>query len=274
VNDLAVTLPIVLTATAPAPLDARGGIALAAALGTTPESVISVHLLRRGLAQAYVAGRPARFAAAIVRNLAYATDELTAFGWDPDAVWHLLRGLDGWRCIEVDPAVAPAVADRIAATGTPPRFLTDLYHVADNPIPPVLHRSVRLLTPADCALLVDAPPLLRGAGFGSIDDLLAHGFAAAALVGDAIVSLAHTSARADDYADIGVGTLPAWRGRGLATAAAALVTRAVQAAGQVPVWSTGEDNLASLRMARKLRFREVARRVYIIRADVATGAGA
>lgn len=32
--------------------------ALAGALGDTPESVISVHLLARGLAEAYVAGDP------------------------------------------------------------------------------------------------------------------------------------------------------------------------------------------------------------------------
>jgi len=32
----------------------------------------------------------------------------------------------------------------------------------------------------------------------------------------------------------------------------------------VPVWSTGEDNVASLRVARKLGFEEVGRRTYVI----------
>ncbi len=39
---------------------------LADALGDTPESVISLHLLLRGLARAYVAGHPAQFDAAII----------------------------------------------------------------------------------------------------------------------------------------------------------------------------------------------------------------
>lgn len=45
---------------------------------------------------------------------------------------------------------------------------------------------------------------------------------------------------------------------------AAIVCRWVQDSGRVPVWSCGEDNLASLRVAQKLGFREVSRRVYLI----------
>jgi len=60
-----------------------------------------------------------------------------------------------------------------------------------------------------------------------------------------------------------VVTLAPWRGRGLSTAAAALVCADVQAAGQTPVWSTAEDNAASRRVATKLGFVEVLRRVYV-----------
>jgi RimJ/RimL family protein N-acetyltransferase len=209
--------------------------------------------------------------AAVIRNLAYSTDELTAFGADPDAVWDLLRVLDGWTCVNVAPAIAPTLAGRIAAaTGSPPRLLTDIYNVAAQPVPRFPHPAVRLLTPADAPLLLCAAPAVRGAGWRSIAELLTEGVAAAAVIEGEIRALAHTSARAGGYIDIGVATLPAWRGQGLATAAAALVAEQVQAAGQVPVWSTAEDNVASLRVARKLRFREVARRVYVIRAD--TGA--
>ena len=55
-----------------------------------------------------------------------------------------------------------------------------------------------------------------------------------------------------------------WRGRGFATAAACLVSQAVQAVGLTPVWSTGEDNYASQRIAEKLGFTQIVRRTYVI----------
>lgn len=86
-----------------------------------------------------------------------------------------------------------------------------------------------------------------------------------AVVRGTVVSLSHTSAITPRHADVGVYALEAWRGRGLSTAAAAIVARTVQAAGRIHVWSTGEDNHASLRVAQKLGFMEVSRRAYMIR---------
>jgi len=123
---------------------------------------------------------------------------------------------------------------------------------------------VRELSVADLDLLEAAPPELRGAGFGSTHDLLREGVVACAVVGGAVVSIGHTSARTSRYADIGVFTAEQWRGRGLATAAAALVATRVQETGQIPVWSTGEDNWASLRVAEKLGFRTTLQRTYVI----------
>jgi predicted GNAT family acetyltransferase len=109
-----------------------------------------------------------------------------------------------------------------------------------------------------------APPDLRGEGWGSSSALLREGIAAAAILDREIVALCHTTARTVQYADLGVATLPAWRNRGLASATAALVASEVQSAGQTPVWSTRATNLASLRVARKLGFQEVSRRIYLI----------
>ena len=52
------------------------------------------HLLRRGLADAYIAGSLPRFDGAIVQShsLPY---EPWCFGTDPDVLWHLLRRLNG-----------------------------------------------------------------------------------------------------------------------------------------------------------------------------------
>lgn len=77
--------------------------ALADALGDTPETVISAHLLRRGLARVWVDGEPGAFRAAAVQNLAFSVDEPTGFGalgHPADARWVVVRqrGADGRRC--------------------------------------------------------------------------------------------------------------------------------------------------------------------------------
>ena len=73
-----------------------------------------------------------------------------------------------------------------------------------------------------------------------------------------------TTAQTERHADVGVVTMEEWRGQGMATACAALVAEGIHQSGRVPVWSTGEDNLASLRVASKLGFGEVGRRVYLV----------
>ena len=85
------------------------------------------------------------------------------------------------------------------------------------------------------------------------------------MVDGRIVGTAQTSAITARYADIGVSTDERWRERGFATAAASIVARRVQETGRTPVWSCGEDNMASLRVARKLGFEEVSRLTYVIR---------
>ncbi len=89
--------------------------------------------------------------------------------------------------------------------------------------------------------------------------------AGAVVEGDLLVAIAFTHARSTRHADVAVNTLEEWRGRGLATAAASLVAQRLQEAGQRPMWSTGEDNSASLRVAQKLGFTPITRRTYVIR---------
>ena len=78
--------------------DERG--ILVGALGDSPETVISVHLLVRGLYEAYVAGDPARFCGLIVQ--AHQTSgEPTGFGSDARTLWELLKAARGWWCVNV-----------------------------------------------------------------------------------------------------------------------------------------------------------------------------
>jgi predicted GNAT family acetyltransferase len=110
-----------------------------------------------------------------------------------------------------------------------------------------------------------APPDIRGAclGFGTLERLLQDGVAAGAVIEGELVAVVSTWAVSQRYADLAVVTAVPWQGRGLATACAGLVAAGIRRSGRVPVWSTGEDNVASLRVARKLGFEEVGRRTYV-----------
>jgi GNAT superfamily N-acetyltransferase len=242
-----------------APCTAEQRERLADALGDTPETVISVHALRRGFCRAYVSE-----ATAIVR-----WDELPGepmgFGDDAAALWDVLQSVDGWFCVEVTPTCAAALGPLIATkTGRSVRYYGDKFYTLTIPAAPVHDDAVRLLIEADLPLLDAAPREIQGGGFGSTRALLDEGVVAGAIVDGALVAIAHTSALTPRHADIGVATLEGWRGRGFATVAASLVAQQVQATGRIPVWSTGEHNFASQRVAEKLGFAEVGRRVYLI----------
>ena len=246
------------------PLDPRGCRALASALGDTPETVVSVHLLRRGLCKAYVAGDPSRFDGAIVQ-----WDDVPAepmgFGSDPEVLWGLLQSVEAWNCVDVALECAPALGEIIEERmGVPIRYYGDVYLTLSKPVLDLPNEAARQFTLADLKLLESAPAEVRGSGFESTRRLLSDGVVACAVVSGNVVSTAHTPGRSDRYAEIGVSTLEQWRGHGFATAAASIVTRCVQEAGQTPVWSAGEDNMASLHVAQKLGFAEVSRRIYVI----------
>jgi len=246
------------------PLDSKRCHLLADALGDTPETVISVHLLRRGLCRAYAAGEPSRFDGAIIQD-DFCPAEPTGFGSNPEVLWDLLESVEGWDCVNVASELATPLGEIIEKNmGVCVKYYGDVYYALSKPVLNFQNEAVRQLTLADLKLLESAPPEVRGSGFGSTRSLLADGVVACAIVSGNIVSIAHTSARTNLYADIGVFTLEEWRGRGFATAAAAIVANLVQEAGQTPVWSTGEDNFASLCVAQKLGFTEVSRRTYVI----------
>ena len=177
----------------PRPLDANGRLALADALGDTPDTVISSHVLRRGAARAYLLGDLPAFRAAVVENLAFSADEPIGVGDDPVALSEVLRSLAGWSCVSVAPAIARDLGGLIAAAArTGVRFLDDVYHALERPVARIRHDAVRLLTPDDVALLERAAPEVRGAGYRSARELLTEGVAAAAVVDDRIVAIAHT----------------------------------------------------------------------------------
>jgi RimJ/RimL family protein N-acetyltransferase len=235
------------------------------ALGDSPETVISVHLLAQGLCDAYVAGDPEHFRGLIVHSH-QDRGEPIAFGANAQALWELLKMARGWWCVNISEACAPRLGSIVVKeTGRAVRYYADVHHTLTRPTVPFEHEAVRLLTFADLAMLDSAAAEVRGGfGWASGEHMLEEGIVAGTVIEGRLVAIAYTSAHSRKHADIGVTTLKQWRSLGLATAAATLVARQVQERRQVPVWSCGEDNYASLRVAHKLGFAEVLRRVYVI----------
>ena len=241
------------------------------ALGDSPETVISLHLLEHGLCEAYVAGDPARFDGLIIHSHQN-PGEPTGFGSDARTLWELLKTVRGWWCVNVLEACAPRLGTIVEEeTGREVRYYGDVYHTLTRPAAPFEHEMVRLLNPSDLEMLDSAAEEVRESGWASAGQLLEEGIVAGAVAEGRLVAIAYTSARSRKHADVAVSTLKEWRGLGLATAAASLVAEEVQRVGQVPVWSCGEDNIASLRVARKLGFAEIGKRVYVIPRATPTG---
>jgi GNAT superfamily N-acetyltransferase len=246
------------------PLDAQQCSLLAALLPDTPQTVISRAHLLWGTARAYAVGlTEVGFETAVVEDPG-CPGEPMIFGHNPQQIANLMPRIPNWFCINVASEIAAELAPLLATRmETSMRQQGDVYHILTQPPPATLldRSDIRLLTPNDLPLLEAAPPELRGS---NPEHLLHQTAAAGAIVNNQLVAIAQNYALTEGYGDIGVFTLPAWRGRGLAAAAAALVARWLQENGRIPVWSCGEHNQASLRVAEKLGFVKNGRRVYII----------
>jgi hypothetical protein len=240
---------------------------LQGALGVAPLTVIPLHCVRRGAARVLVQGSVAAPRAVVIRRDDL-PDELSAHGHDIPAIWSLLQTHARYKCVEVDGAIAPALRELMASRFPAVDLYADVYYALGDagalgePACPEI--VTRLLTERDVALLDRAPRRLWLNGFGSNAAGLRESIAAGAIVEGEIVAVAEAGAYTGRYADVGVHTLDGFRGLGLATRAAWLVMRELVARGLSPLWSTGEDNHASRRVARKLGLVEVFRSVFLV----------
>jgi ribosomal protein S18 acetylase RimI-like enzyme len=94
---------------------------------------------------------------------------------------------------------------------------------------------------------------------------LDHGPVVVAFAGDQPAGFAYAPWVTETLFDVSVDTLAAFRRRGLGEAAARELIGLFGAAGRRPVWGAVSSNQASLRLARKLGFREVDRLVLFTR---------
>jgi hypothetical protein len=240
---------------------------LESAVGVAPLTVIPLHCARRGAALTLAHG-PLSLPRAVVIRRDDLPREISAHGHDAAAIWSLLETQSGYDCVEVDGAIAPALRALMAPHFQHVRLYADIYYTLAEPaalIEPVAPDiTTRLLTEQDLELLDRAPRPLWLDGLGSNAAGLRESVAAASIAGDELVSVAQAGAYAGRYADVGVHTREGFRGRGLSTRTAWLVLRELLERGWVPLWSTGEDNHASLRVACKLGLTEVYRSVFLV----------
>jgi len=203
---------------------------LADALPDAPVNVIPADLLRRGLCGAYVSGDLTSFEAALVRGT-HLQEEPFGLGQDHRVIWEMLQPLEGWTCVDVEAAVAPLLGALIMdSTGKCVCYYGDLYHTLTEPAATFQHELVRRLTLDDLPLLKASG--IDGASFGSLGNLLTEAVVPGAVVSGRVVGVAQTNAITDRYGDIGVSTDEAFRGTGIATAAASMVARhLLQASG-------------------------------------------
>lgn len=233
---------------------------LAAALGDSPETVISWDILTSGTGRAWVAGDIDHPRAAVIQADAM-PGEPVAFGTDADAIAQIapMVGDGQWSAFQVPTELARQLERPLAnVAGTLSiTTLEDVYHVLDRPLAPIWRKpNVRLLT-RDDADLIGVEEAFEPGEHGEM-------IAAAAIANDEIVSLAHTFAWSPKHADIGVSTHEDYRGLGYATSAAALVAEEIVRRGHLPVWSCGAHNEPSMAIARRLGFRETSRKLYIV----------
>ena len=237
---------------------------LATLLPDTPQTVISRAHLRWGTARAYAIGLTNdAFETAVVEDPG-CPGEPVIFGNNAQKIADLMPRIPNWFCINVASNLADILAPLLAKRlNRPVRQMEDVYFTLNQPslTNHQPHPAVRLLTPEDLPLLQAAPSELRGP---DPEHLLQKTAVAGAIVEGKLVAVAQNYALTEGYGDVGVHTLPNWRGHGFATTAAALVAHWLQQNGRVPVWSCGEHNQPSLRIAEKLGFVENGRRVYII----------
>lgn len=237
---------------------------LADSFADTPSNVQTIHALKHGTCHAFLSGTLSQRDALLVQPFS-APQEPMGFGPSVSALLNLLLRVPGWSCVWLNSEIAGQVGAAIsAAIGHNVDYLDDIALTLTKPVPEFHHPDVRMLTLKDRALLESSPEELRTSLYPSAKELLTNGYIAGAIVNSHLVATALTVARTQKYAEIGVTTLTPYRGKGLASTAASLVASSIARSNQTPVWSVGEHNAASLRIAHKLGFEGVAKHRYVI----------
>jgi ribosomal protein S18 acetylase RimI-like enzyme len=237
---------------------------LADTLGDNPETALAVHLLRKGNGQIHLVGELTNFRAVVIEDYSVGP-QLLGFGDDVSGFCRILQGLDGWDEVNVPKIIAPELSRVILEEmHLPHQLVDDIYQVPAGPVPFFPSNDVRMLTREDISLLKATPDDILDSFDDDLEAVLQEELIAGAVLPGQIVAIASTYGYQEKFVDVAISTLPEFRGRGYARAAASLVAARVQEAGRTPIWSCAPTNTSSLHVASRLGFHEVSRRVNIV----------
>jgi RimJ/RimL family protein N-acetyltransferase len=91
--------------------------------------------------------------------------------------------------------------------------------------------------------------------FGSVENVLEHTLGVIVLDGETVVCEAATGAPTHGLIEVGVTTAEAYRGQGCATIACARLIELCEARGYRTWWDCAKQNTPSVRLARRLGYR-------------------
>ncbi len=238
--------------------------ALCEFIGERADAVLSLAALRSGHGRVWFEGDALNPAAVLVES-ALVPGEPQGFG-QCGALLELLSVADAWTCVEVPPTLADDISGEFDQRWGLARSVADVVHELTTPAQLLAHPLVRRVSAAEAETLdVASPDVLPDRALVVAAATVGRVFAA--VVGEQIVGHGSSMAASSSFADVGVHVAEPFRGQGIAAAAASLACRAVQEAGLTPVWGAGSDNVASIRVAEKIGFREVTRLVFLVRAS-------
>lgn len=230
-------------------------------LGDSPFTVISTHDIRLGMVNLALVGTVFDIGGLVVQ-LHEDLTEPCIFGNDVTAMTQAMSVIQGWTCVNVDETIALPLSETWGQVlNRPFRFYGDWHYILEEPISisevNIDGLEIRLLQADDIA------PLMASS-HEEVDSWFSNAVTACAMKSGQVLAMAHLTSVSARYGNIGVYTNAQWRKRGLSTAVSSMVARRIQDMGLIPVWSTGEDNIASQRVAQKLGMTEYGKRMYLI----------
>ncbi len=149
-------------------------------------------------------------------------------------------------------AFEPGSLQKIGAATGYALFMLALMHLpGESGFHPVLQRRCRWFFREDMAELYEHAPGMRNAVSYDLGSFRPDVIALAAYEGEKVVSLSGASMDTPELWQVGVDTLPAYRGEGLGAALVKLLTDRILDMGKIPYYGTGAGNIASRSLAMK-----------------------
>ncbi|TSC87823.1 MAG: hypothetical protein G01um101416_348 [Microgenomates group bacterium Gr01-1014_16] len=218
----------------------------------TPENVHVRYFLTKRLCEIYLTGNISNPQAIIIRSKPTPSE---LFGYqDPSALFQILKSLENWHSILVNNDISETLGRLISQTKNI-TYEKEIYLVLKQPVTTLPTSNVRQLTFDDTPILLSAQKWLQAAGStSSYQEMLSDGIVVGIIVNNQLASIAYATHITEKFADVGTFTSPNHRNKGYSTSAAMFLIQMLQAKNLTPVWSTDENNSASLKIAQKLRF--------------------